>query len=474
MSLGFSVEGREASDPERDSYGGVLALQASGATGSFHLEEINGRSYRITPENYGSVALGINPFHTMTRADDDAKLKAVHEEAPNRADADPGKVFQVTRGETSFGRLEVHPELPGNGKVPAGTVLELEAIPDPGYVVDSVFYAVETKGGGRRYFESMTSRFRVRVNRDVEVGAWFIPVTGVKGFRVLQDVVYAQPGVKALKYDAYVPDGAKDLPGIVIIHGGGWSSNNEDIMRGQARELVRSGDYVVFSIDYRWMNRGDGDAEPNTMPDLIEDVFGAIAHIREHADDYGLDAGRIAVTGDSAGGHLAAVAAIMPHRIGSGGFGLREGVFEFRPSYLPPGQSIEQVRDELSRSIRAAAPSYGVFGAGPMLRNKMKDKPEGWWKAIAPIENIPDAGDRVVPHFLLRGTKDWIKHEHVQSYANALKAAGHPVEYEQLEGARHAFLDWKPSARHQATFEKFAVPAIRKMKAFLDGVFREQ
>jgi acetyl esterase/lipase len=56
----------------------------------------------------------------------------------------------------------------------------------------------------------------------------------------------------------YSPKGAKNLPCIIIIHGGGWSSNNEDIMRGLARELVKGGRYVVFSIDYRWINKLDG------------------------------------------------------------------------------------------------------------------------------------------------------------------------------------------------------------------------
>ena len=57
------------------------------------------------------------------------------------------------------------------------------------------------------------------------------------------------------------------------------------------------------------------------MANLIEDVFGGLAHIQEHAKEYGADSSRIAVTGDSAGGHLSAVASLMPNRIGNGGFG---------------------------------------------------------------------------------------------------------------------------------------------------------
>ena len=99
------------------------------------------------------------------------------------------------------------------------------------------------------------------------------------------------------------------------------------------------------------------------MANLIEDVFGGIAHIMEHAAQYGGDPTRIGVTGDSAGGHLSAAASLMTNMIGSRGFGKTPGVFEFMPTYLPKGKTVEQVRDEMLKAIKAAAPSYGVFGA---------------------------------------------------------------------------------------------------------------
>jgi hypothetical protein len=54
-------------------------------------------------------------------------------------------------------------------------------------------------------------------------------------------------------------------------------------MRGLARELTKGGRFVVASIDYRWFAKSDGDAKNNTMANLIEDVYGAVAHIMEHA-----------------------------------------------------------------------------------------------------------------------------------------------------------------------------------------------
>ena len=67
-------------------------------------------------------------------------------------------------------------------------------------------------------------------------------------------------------------DTLNELPVIVIIHGGGWSSNDENVMRGLARELTKGGKFVVCSVDYRWIGKLDGDENPNSMKDLIEDV----------------------------------------------------------------------------------------------------------------------------------------------------------------------------------------------------------
>jgi acetyl esterase len=251
-------------------------------------------------------------------------------------------------------------------------------------------------------------------------------------------------------------------------NGGGWVTNDENVMRGLARELTRCGKFVVFSIDYRWAGKADGDTIPTNMADLIDDVFGAIAHIMEHAAEYGGDPTRIGVTGDSAGGHLSAAVAVMANKIGSDGFGKTQGVFEFMPSYMPMNISVEQVRTEMITSIKAAAPSYGVFGGN--LLNHYSDNPaaDGTWRdALAPLSNIPDAKERAVPHYLTRGTLDFlIKDEAVKEHVDALVKAGQRVEYVQVGGASHAFFDWKPDERTKSTFYKYGVYYAAEMKAF--------
>jgi len=379
--------------------------------------------------------------------------------------------FTVVPVAAENGTYSIEPALPEDGKVAAGTVFTLKATPAADYALDAVYYTIKGGMWGTTNHESFSPKMKITVNSDMKVGATFIPQSLVNGIEVTPNVVYAKPGIKPLKYDVYAPKGAKNLPCIVIIHGGGWASNNEDIMRGLALELVKGGRYVVFSIDYRWINKLDGEAQPVYMHNLIEDVFGAIAHIQQYAAKYGADGSRMGVTGDSAGGHLAEAAATLSPMIGDKGFGLTDGIYNYMPSYLPKGKTVAAVRMQIVSAIKAVAPSYGVSEAAD-FGGLIQQKDKGYWDAISPARHVPNAAERQLPHFLVRGTKDPIvSNAMVQHYVDALNSAGQKAEYIQVEGAGHAFFDWKPDATTRATFHQYGVPYAAKMLSFFDGVF---
>ena len=377
--------------------------------------------------------------------------------------------FKVNIGECTGGRIEVTPEIPAEGATfPKGTVLKIKAFPNEGYAFECGY---EAMNGQFAYFtEYFTEEFEVTVSGPCSVGASFVEPEFLQGHKVIHDVVYAQPGVKPLKYDVYIPDGAKKLPGIIIIHGGAWRMNCEDVMSGMARELTRNGKYVVFSIDYRWSGTADGDARPNELYELIEDCFGAVLHIQEHASEYGLDPKRLAVTGDSAGGHLCTSVANMIERVGDGGFGVNPGVFEYMPTYMPKGMTVAKARKSLM-AIKAVAPNYGVFsaeGVGRFVRNL----PAEGRAALAPLDNVPDASVRKIPHWINRGTADpLISEESTVEYYEAVKAAGQEVHYVKVPDAVHAYYDWKPDSATKETFWKYGAPYTREMEKFFDTVF---
>ena len=199
------------------------------------------------------------------------------------------------------GTITVSPQLPPDSMVERGTKLTIRAAANKGYMLDGIYAAADQPY--KYYNECCAPESLLVADKAMEVGVSFLPQKTFSKIRITNNVAYARPGNKTLKYDVFAPKKAKNLPCVIIVHGGGWSSNTEDIMRGMGRELAMTGKFVVFSIDYRFIRNGDGSDVPVEMYQIIEDVYGAIAHIMEHAALYGGDATRLFVTGDSAGGH---------------------------------------------------------------------------------------------------------------------------------------------------------------------------
>ncbi len=382
----------------------------------------------------------------------------------------------INLSEAEHGQVIIDPPIESGTVVPFGSQFTITALPDNGYAIDSIYKMIWVVGTWSAYLDESTSsphtivtdkqdaRFKI-YGGDLDsytIGASFIPDDTWQDLQITEDVIYATPGSKALKYDVYTPPGAVDLPIVVIVHGGGWSLNSEDIMRGQARYIAESGRYVVASIDYRLLV--DLDEPAPTHADMIEDVYGAIAHIQENAAVYGGDASRVIITGDSAGGHLSASAGLLTPYIGSQGYTGEIGQSYFMPSYIPSSMSVEQLQQQISNSLLAVAPSYGAFnrtdGVGDMD------------PAVEPISNIPSSNQRLLPPFYLQvGSDDTtVGPEGVRQFAQALEDAGQQVEFVEYPGVGHAYFDWKPEAGARETFNTVGKPALDDMIAFFDAV----
>jgi acetyl esterase len=93
------------------------------------------------------------------------------------------------------------------------------------------------------------------------------------------------------------------LPVLVYLHGGGWTIGDIDTYDTLCRQLANGSGCAVVSVDYRL-------APEHRFPTAVDDSIAALRWIHAHAESLGIDASRIAIGGDSAGGNLAAVAAI--------------------------------------------------------------------------------------------------------------------------------------------------------------------
>lgn len=120
-------------------------------------------------------------------------------------------------------------------------------------------------------------------------------LTTPAGVRRFDNLAYGPHG-KWNRLDLYVPrEAARPLPVIVSVHGGGWVYGTKETYQFYCTDLARRG-FAVLNFNYRLAPR-------HKFPAALEDTNLAFCWLLAHAEEYGLDAGRIFAVGDSAGAH---------------------------------------------------------------------------------------------------------------------------------------------------------------------------
>ncbi|MGH2646297.1 MAG: alpha/beta hydrolase fold domain-containing protein, partial [Ginsengibacter sp.] len=115
-----------------------------------------------------------------------------------------------------------------------------------------------------------------------------------------RDIVYCTAGKRELKLDAFIPsDKKKQIPAIIIIHGGGWRTGNRTQHYPLAEKLSSLG-YACFTPEYRLSTEA-------LYPAAVFDIKSSIRWVHANAKKYNIDTSKIAVLGFSAGGQLAAL-----------------------------------------------------------------------------------------------------------------------------------------------------------------------
>jgi len=219
----------------------------------------------------------------------------------------------------------------------------------------------------------------------------------------------------------YRPTTQGPHPLVMLFHGGGWLIGDLDHEDPSSRRMCNQVDAVVVSVDYRL-------APETRFPGAPEDCYAATVWAVEHADELGVDASNVAVTGTSAGGNLTAVVAQMARD--RGGPNIKHQVlfcpvidYDFdRPSYQEHGDSFALTQD----SMRYFWEQYLGPGVEANLHNPY----------ASPIRAESLAG---LPQTTIITAEFDPLIDEAHDYAGALKSAGVDVVYTRYDGMAHAF-----------------------------------
>ena len=218
----------------------------------------------------------------------------------------------------------------------------------------------------------------------------------------------------------YAPAGAGPHPALVFYHGGGWVIGDLDTHDGLCRTLTNAAGCIVASVDYRL-------APETKYPAAAEDSYAALVWLAANAARLGIDPRRIAVGGDSAGGNLSTVVALMARD--------RKG-----PA-LAAQILIYPVTDH-----NLDTPSYHENATGYVLtregmrwfwRHYLVREEQGQEPLASPLRAPSLAG--LPPALVITAACDPLRDEG-EAYAARLRDAGVPVTLTRYDGMFHGFI----------------------------------
>ncbi len=250
---------------------------------------------------------------------------------------------------------------------------------------------------------------------------------------IIRDLSYADDHGKRGRLDVYRPRRRTTAaPVLLQVHGGAWSIGDKEHQGIPLMLHMAARGWVCVAINYRLSPR-------EAFPAHLVDVKRAVAWIREHGASYGADPDFVAVTGGSAGGHLAALAALTPNEP------------EYQPGF-----------EDADTTLQAAAPHYGVYdfagATGTRKARLMRDEflgprvmfkdPRAELEAFEKASPLLRVSADAPPFLVVHGRHDTlVEVTQARAFVEALRGTSRqPVVYAELPGAQHAF-DVFPSIR---------------------------
>ncbi len=221
----------------------------------------------------------------------------------------------------------------------------------------------------------------------------------------------------------YRPSVDPDLPVVVYFHGGGWTIGSVEQFDPITRQIANATKAIVVSVDYRL-------APEHPFPAPLDDCWQALGWVAQNAASFGGDPSRLAVMGDSAGGNLAAVCALLARNAGGPELSRQILVYPVTDcdfdtaSYQQNGEGYLLTADDMR----------WFFSCYTAAETNAAVDPADW--RISPLR-APDLSE-VAPAVVLTAEFDPLRDEG-RAYAARLEGAGAPVVRMEYDGLIHGF-----------------------------------
>ncbi len=215
---------------------------------------------------------------------------------------------------------------------------------------------------------------------------------------VMGAIVYRRAGAGELSLDAYVQKHGRKRPAVIIVHGGGWTGGSRIAFVGQFMEMLTRAGYNWFSIDYSL-------GGIQNYRDALDDLRAATDFIRCNAKKFRIDPNNIALFGEDAGAHLAAMY-LVEKPVGVKAAVLVGGFYDLR--------EIPGLKSHSPEFLTAASPIAHIGRGTPATMI------------------VHGAADREAPP------------EQAAKFCDAIRHSGGECRYTQVENAIHRAENWTP------------------------------